>query len=194
MYRKYGKRALDFTIALIGLIILAIPMIIIAVCIVIDSGWPIIFRQERVGKKQKVFTIYKFRTMINHAYEIGGIVNSANDSRITRIGAALRRTSLDELPQLINILKGDMAIIGPRPILPVEFEEFKDEEKYKTRHDVLPGLFCTVDIDYRASASRKMQMDMDIEYINEMSFVNDLRVFLGVIKTVVSGKNVYREE
>ena len=129
MYRKYGKRALDFTIALIGLIILAIPMIIIAVCIVIDSGWPIIFRQERVGKKQKVFTIYKFRTMINHAYEIGGIVNSANDSRITRIGAALRRTSLDELPQLINILKGDMAIIGPRPILPVEFEEFKDEEK-----------------------------------------------------------------
>lgn len=194
MYRKYGKRALDFTIALIGLIILAIPMIIIAVCIVIDSGWPIIFRQERVGKKQKVFTIYKFRTMINHAYEIGGIVNSANDSRITRIGAALRRTSLDELPQLINILKGDMAIIGPRPILPVEFEEFKDEEKYKTRHDVLPGLFCTVDIDYRASASRKMQMDMDIEYINEMSFANDLRVFLGVIKTVVSGKNVYREE
>lgn len=194
MYRKYGKRALDFTIALIGLIILAIPMVIIAVCIVIDSGWPIIFRQERVGKKQKVFTIYKFRTMINHAYEIGGIVNSANDSRITRIGAALRRTSLDELPQLINILKGDMAIIGPRPILPVEFEEFKDEEKYKTRHDVLPGLFCTVDIDYRASASRKMQMDMDIEYINEMSFANDLRVFLGVIKTVVSGKNVYREE
>lgn len=194
MYRKYGKRALDFTIALIGLIILAIPMIIIAVCIVIDSGWPIIFRQERVGKKQKEFTIYKFRTMINHAYEIGGIVNSANDSRITRIGGALRRTSLDELPQLINILKGDMAIIGPRPILPVEFEEFKDEEKYKTRHDVLPGLFCTVDIDYRASASRKMQMDMDIEYINEMSFANDLRVFLGVIKTVVSGKNVYREE
>ena len=194
MYRKYGKRALDFTIALIGLIILAIPMIIIAVCIVIDSGWPIIFRQERVGKKQKVFTIYKFRTMINHAYEIGGIVNSANDSRITRIGAALRRTSLDELPQLINILKGDMAIIGPRPILPVEFEEFKDKEKYKTRHDVLPGLFCTVDIDYRASASRKMQMDMDIEYINEMSFANDLRVFFGVIKTVVSGKNVYREE
>nr|WP_308668983.1 sugar transferase [uncultured Agathobacter sp.] len=194
MYRKYGKRALDFTIALIGLIILAIPMIIIAVCIVIDSGWPIIFRQERVGKKQKVFTIYKFRTMINHAYEIGGIVNSANDSRITRIGGVLRRTSLDELPQLFNILKGDMAIIGPRPILPVEFEEFKDEEKYKARHDVLPGLFCTVDIDYRASASRKMQMDMDIEYINEMSFANDLRVFLGVIKTVVSGKNVYREE
>lgn len=194
MYRKYGKRALDFTIALIGLIILAIPMIIIAVCIVIDSGWPIIFRQERVGKKQKVFTIYKFRTMINHAYEIGGIVNSANDARITRIGGALRRTSLDELPQLFNIIKGDMAIIGPRPILPVEFEEFKDEEKYKIRHDVLPGLFCTVDIDYRASASRKMQMDMDIEYINEMSFANDLRVFLGVIKTVVSGKNVYREE
>ena len=194
MYRKYGKRALDFTIALIGLIILAIPMIIISVCIVIDSGWPIIFRQERVGKRQKVFTIYKFRTMINHAYEMGGIVNSASDSRITRIGGALRRTSLDELPQLFNILKGDMAIIGPRPILPVEFEEFKDEEKYKTRHDVLPGLFCTVDIDYRASASRKMQMDMDIEYINEMSFANDLRVFLGVIKTVVSGKNVYREE
>ena len=197
MYRKLGKRLIGFTIALVGIIVLALPMIVIALLIRLDSKGPVIFKQERLGKNKKVFTIYKFRTMINHAYEIGGIANSSSDSRITKVGAVLRRTSLDELPQMFNILKGDMAIIGPRPILPIEFAEFKDHPKcqeYEKRHDILPGLFCTVDIDYRASASRELQFEMDLEYIETLSLKNDIKYFFQIIKTVVSGKNVYREE
>ena len=194
MYRKFGKRVVDFTIALIGIIVLAIPMLIIGLMIRLDSKGPVIFKQKRLGKDRKIFTIYKFRTMVDHAYEIGGIANSSNDARITKVGAVLRRTSLDELPQMFNILKGDMAIIGPRPILPVEFEEFEGNEAYCRRHDILPGLFCTVDIDYRASASRELQFDMDLEYIDNLSFANDVKYFFQIIKTVVSGKNVYREE
>lgn len=197
MYRNCGKRIIGFIIALMGILILAIPMGIIALLIRFDSKGPIIFRQQRMGKNGKIFTIYKFRTMIDHAYEIGGIANSSNDSRITKVGALLRRTSLDELPQMFNILKGDMAIIGPRPILPVEVEEFQDHPKYEEyikRHDILPGLFCTVDIDYRASASRELQFEMDLEYIKTLSLKNDIKYFFQIIKTVVSGKNVYREE
>lgn len=197
MYKKVGKRVIDFIIALLGIIILAIPMLIIAILIHFDSKGPVIFRQERLGKNRRVFTIYKFRTMVNNAYEIGGIANSASDSRITKVGAILRRTSLDELPQMFNILKGDMAIIGPRPILPVEFAEFEGHEKYHEydkRHDVLPGLFCTVDIDYRASASRELQFEMDLEYIKNISFINDIKYCFQIVGTVVSGKNVYREE
>lgn len=197
MYKSFGKRLIGFVIALAGIMVLAVPMLIIAILIKLDSKGPVIFKQERLGKNRQIFTIYKFRTMVNHAYEIGGIANSSNDARITKVGAVLRRTSLDELPQMFNILKGDMAIIGPRPILPVEFEEFEGHEKYleyDKRHDVLPGLFCTVDIDYRASASRELQFEMDLDYIQNLSLANDIKYFFQIIKTVVSGKNVYREE
>ena len=197
MYKNVGKRIIDFMIALVGIVILAIPMLIIALLIHFDSKGSVIFKQERLGKNRKVFTIYKFRTMVNNAYEIGGIANSSNDARITKVGAVLRRTSLDELPQMFNILKGDMAIIGPRPILPIEFAEFEGHDRYEefdVRHSILPGLFCTVDIDYRASASRELQFEMDLEYIRDLSLVNDIKYFFQIIKTVVSGKNVYREE
>lgn len=194
MYRRCFKRILDCVISMVGLIVCIIPMLSIAVAIKLDSKGPALFKQKRVGKNEEVFTIYKFRTMCVNAYEMGGIARKANDSRITRVGAVLRRTSLDELPQMINIIKGDMAIIGPRPILPVEFDEYKDNKKYRQRHNVLPGLFCTVDIDLRASATREQQFDMDIDYIRHISFSRDLMYFFQIIKTVVSGKNVYREE
>ena len=194
MYRRYFKRMIGCFISITGMIVCVIPMLIIALAIKIDSKGPALFKQKRLGKNEQVFTIYKFRTMCVNAYEIGGIANSSNDSRITRVGAILRRTSLDERPQMINIIKGDMAIIGPRPILPIEFEEYKNNKKYRHRHDVLPGLFCTVDIDFRASATRKQQFDMDIDYIRSMSFHRDMKYFCQIIKTVISGKNVYREE
>lgn len=194
MYRSCFKRMIDCFLSVTGLIVCAIPMLIIALAIKIDSKGPVLFKQKRIGKNEQVFTIYKFRTMCVNAYEIGGIANSSNDSRITRVGAVLRRTSLDELPQMINIIKGDMAIIGPRPILPVEFKQYKNNKKYRHRHDVIPGLFCTVDIDLRASATREQQFDMDIDYIRNISFHSDLKYFCQIIKTVVSGKNVYREE
>lgn len=193
MYKKIGKRVIGFWLSVIGLIVCAIPMAIIAILIRIDSKGPIIFKQKRLGKHQKIFTVYKFRTMCDHAYEMGGVATRSDDVRITRIGAILRRTSLDELPQMINIIKGDMAIIGPRPILPIEFKEYRNNERYVHRYDALPGLFCTVDLINRA-AERKQQFEMDADYVDCMNLVLDIRIFFGIISTVISGKNVYREE
>lgn len=194
MYRIFGKRAIGIFLSLCGLIVCCIPMLIIALVIKLTSKGPAIFKQERLGKKQKVFTVYKFRTMVNHAYEMGGVATRSDDARITKVGAFLRRTSLDELPQMINILKGDMAIIGPRPILPEEFEPFKDNKRYCRRYDILPGMFCTVDIDYRSSSDRDLQFTMDAEYADQMSLILDVKTFFSIIAPVVSGKNVYKEE
>ena len=194
MYRLFGKRVIGFILSLLGLIVCCIPMLIIAVVIKLTSKGPAIFKQERLGKKQKVFTVYKFRTMVNHAYEMGGVATRSDDARITKVGAFLRRTSLDELPQMINILKGDMAIIGPRPILSVEFEPYKDNKRYCRRYDILPGMFCTVDVDYRSSSDRNLQFTMDAEYADQMSLKLDVKTFFSIIAPVVTGKNVYKEE
>lgn len=193
MYRHFFKRLIDCLLSLAGLIVCGIPMLIIAVMIKTTKG-PVIFKQERLGKNEKHFTVYKFRTMVDKAYEKGGLATRSDDPRITKVGAFLRRTSLDELPQMINILKGDMAIIGPRPILPWEFDGFRENPVYRKRHDVLPGLFCSVDIELRASADRDTQFKMDAEYADNVTFSNDFKLFFGVLKTVVTGKNVYREE
>ena len=194
MYKKYCKRIIGFVLSFCGLIICSIPMLIISIAILSTSKGPVIYKQERLGKNEKHFTVYKFRTMIDKAYEKGGLATRSDDPRITRVGAFLRRTSLDELPQMINIIKGDMAIIGPRPILPWEFDGYRNNPVYKKRHSVLPGLFCSVDIKLRASADRDTQFRMDSEYANNITFFNDLKLFFCVLKTVISGKNVYREE
>lgn len=194
MYKKYLKRPLDTFLAICGVIVLGIPMLIIGILVKLDSEGPVLFKQKRLGKNLQPFTVYKFRTMCNHAYEIGGLVKCSNDSRITDIGEKLRRTSLDELPQFFNIIKGDMAIIGPRPILDWEFEDYKSNSQYMTRYNVLPGMFCTVDLDFRAEADRDLQFTMDAEYVKSITFIKDYRIFFGILKTVISGKNVYKEE
>lgn len=194
MYRQFFKAFIDITLSVIGLIVCCIPMIIIAIVIKCESKGPALFKQKRLGRYQKVFTVYKFRTMCDHAFEKGGVASSEQDSRITKVGKFLRKTSLDEIPQLINIIKGEMAIIGPRPILQFEFEEYKDSARYVHRYDAKPGMFCTVDIDLRATATREQQFEMDAEYVDKMSFWLDFKVFFGIIKTVVLGKNVYKEQ
>lgn len=194
MYRHFFKRLISVTLAVCGLIICAIPMVIIAIAIKLDSNGPILFCQVRLGKGQKEFTIYKFRTMCDHAYEMGGIATSASDSRITKVGAFLRRTSLDELPQMFNILNSTMAIIGPRPILKWEFDEYRDNPIYAKRYDVLPGMFCTVDVNYRATADRETQFEMDAQYVENMSFNLDVTIFFRILESVIRGKNVYKED
>lgn len=194
MYRRFIKRFIDTLLAVGGLIVFCIPMVIIAIWIKIDSKGPVFFRQERLGKGMKPFNIFKFRTMCDHAYEMGGIATSSNDSRITRVGALLRRTSLDELPQMFNIINGTMAIIGPRPILDWEFEPYKENKEYCKRYNVKAGMFCTVDVDYRASADRDLQFKMDAEYADNVSFALDVKTFFSIIKTVVKGDNVYVED
>lgn len=193
MYRHFIKALIDITLSVIGLIVCCIPMLIIAIAIKYESKGPALFKQKRLGKNQKVFTVYKFRTMCDHAFEKGGVASSESDSRITKVGKFLRKTSLDEIPQMINIIIGEMAIIGPRPILPFEFEDYKDNTRYAHRYDAKPGMFCTVDIDLRATATREQQFEMDADYVDKMSFCLDFKVFFGIIKTVVLGKNVYKE-
>lgn len=194
MYKHCLKRIIDTLLAIGGLIVFCIPMALIAIWIKIDSKGPALFKQVRLGKGMKPFTVFKFRTMCNHAYEMGGIAKSSNDSRITKVGAFLRRTSLDELPQMFNIINGTMAIIGPRPILDWEFKPYKDNKEYCKRYDVKAGMFCTVDIDYRASADRDLQFKMDAEYADNVSFALDVKTFFSIIRTVIKGDNVYVED
>lgn len=194
MYRHFFKRLIDTCLALCGLVVCCVPMVIIAIAIKLDSKGPVLFKQVRLGKGMKPITVFKFRTMCDHAYEMGGIATSASDSRITKVGSFLRRTSLDELPQMFNILNGTMAIIGPRPILDWEFEEYKDKNpRYIKRYDVKAGMFCTVDIKYRASADRDLQFTMDADYAFSVSFVLDFKTFFQIINSVIKGSNVYKE-
>ena len=193
MYRHFFKRLIDTCLALCGLVVCCVPMVIIAIAIKLDSKGPVLFKQVRLGKGMKPITVFKFRTMCDHAYEMGGIATSASDSRITKVGAFLRRTSLDELPQMFNILNGTMAIIGPRPILDWEFEEYKDNRRFCKRYDALPGMFCTVDL-WKRAALREDQFEMDAEYVDKMSLAIDLKTFFGVIAPVLKGSHVYRDE
>lgn len=194
MYKHFFKRFIDCTLSILGLIVLGIPMLIIAICIKCDSKGPVFFKQERLGKGMKPFTVYKFRTMCDHAYEMGGIATSASDSRITKVGAFLRRTSLDELPQMFNIINGTMAIIGPRPILDWEFEEYRDKNpRYIKRYDVKQGMFCTVDVVDRA-ALRDVQFEMDADYAENLSFALDFKTFIGIIAPVLMQKGIYKNE
>lgn len=193
MYKHFFKRVISLFLAICGLVICAIPMVLIAIVIKWDSKGPALFKQKRLGKGQKLITVYKFRTMCQGAFEKGGVASSETDSRITRVGAILRRTSLDELPQMFNILNGTMAIIGPRPILDFEFEPYKDNARFCKRYDVLPGMFCTVDLDLRATADRETQFKMDAEYVDKISFLLDAKTFFGIISTVILGKNVYKD-
>ncbi len=139
---KYFKRFMDFTIALIALFILFVPLLIVAILIKLDSKGPVIFKQERLGKSGVPFMIWKFRSMCVGAEKQGtGVYSYKGDSRITRVGRVIRATSIDELPQLVNILKGDMALIGPRPALtyhPWTFEQYTEHQKHM--FDVLPGV------------------------------------------------------
>lgn len=194
MYRLFFKQIIDCALSILGLIVCCIPMLIIAIAIKADSKGPVLFKQRRLGKGMKPFTVFKFRTMCDHAYEMGGIATSSTDSRITKVGAFLRRTSLDELPQMFNIINGTMAIIGPRPILDWEFEPYKENKEYCKRYDVKAGMFCTVDVDYRASADRDLQFKMDAEYTDNVSFALDTKTFISIIKTVIKGDNVYKDD
>lgn len=193
MYKHFFKRVIDLFISLCGIIVLIIPMAVIAIIIKLDSSGPAIFKQKRTGIKQKSITVFKFRTMCDHAYEKGGIATSESDNRITKVGKFLRRSSLDELPQLFNILIGQMSIIGPRPILDWEFAENNNKPEYIKRFDVRPGLFCTVDVEHR-NADRDLQFEMDAKYADECSFLLDVTTFFKVINTVVTGKGVYKDE
>lgn len=196
MYKVILKPILSKIITIILIILLWPLMLIIALLIKIDSPGRVFFIQKRMGKNGQVFNILKFRSMKENAfYEGSGAYTYENDPRITGIGRFIRKTSLDELPQLFNIVSGKMCFIGPRPLLPdipLKYEEYPEE--YKLRFAILPGMFCLVDARYRAEASFDTQCIMDVEYAKNISFINDIRILIGTAKMVFLRKGIYNEQ
>ncbi|MCA9765825.1 MAG: sugar transferase [Carnobacterium sp.] len=185
MYNKYIKRWLDFFLALIGLIILSPAFLFIIIAIKLDSKGPVLFRQERVGKNKKIFKIYKFRTMkIDTPDDVPTHLLEDPNFFITRFGKILRKTSVDELPQILNILKGQMSIIGPRPALWNQYDLIRERDKYKA-NDIYPGLTGWAQINGRDELSIQKKALLDGEYVKKLSFLFDVKCFIGTILSVV---------
>ncbi len=183
------KRALDFIFALIAIIILLPLGLIIAVLIMVENKGAAIFKQTRAGKDAKPFVFYKFRSMRADADPFGSSPNSNEDPRITRIGRVLRETSLDELPQLWNILNGDMSLVGPRPLYISQIDEWTSSQK--RRLEVKPGLTGLAQISGRGSLTIEQKLDLDVEYVNNRSFLLDCKIVFVTFMQVVCRKGIY---
>lgn len=182
IYRNYFKRPMDFLLSLIAIIALSPVLLIVAFLVRIKLGSPVIFKQERPGLKEKIFTLYKFRTMTDEKNKLGGLL--PDSVRLTKFGKFLRSTSLDELPELFNILKGDMSIIGPRPLLVQYLPLYNEYQKH--RHDVRPGLSGWAQVNGRNAINWNDKFYLDLEYVDDVSFVGDLKIiFLTLVKVFV---------
>ncbi len=191
---KYVKRILDLVLALICIIVFTIPMIIIAIAIKLDSRGPVFFKQERTGLHGKSFKLYKFRSMVvdNDVHDF------SKEDKHTKVGNFLRKTSLDELGQLINIIKGDMSFIGPRPWIPDYYDAMNEVQRH--RCDVLPGITGLAQARGRNNITIFQKINYDLEYVENFSFKEDIKVVFLTIKTVLSkegadaGKNTIHNE
>lgn len=172
IYEKYLKRPQDFLCALLGIIVLSPVLLVTAVVVRLKLGTPVLFKQKRPGLNGKVFDLYKFRTMTDQKDKEGNLL--PDKERLTSFGRKLRATSLDELPELFNILKGDMAVIGPRPLL-VQYLPLYNAHQ-KRRHDVRPGLSGLAQISGRNAISWEEKFNIDVEYVDNVSFKGDWRI------------------
>ena len=190
MYRAFFKRAADIVLSFMGLMVFWPFLLIIAAAIKIDSAGPAIFKQRRLGKNAKEFYIYKFRTMVVNA-ETGGVYSNNKDPRITRVGNILRKTSLDELPQLINILRGDMSLIGFRPPLtyhPWPLDEYTAEQK--KMFDVRPGITGWAQVNGRKDVEWNKRIQFNVWYVDNLSFLLDVKIFfLTIVKVFTNADN-----
>lgn len=189
IYEKLVKRIIDIIFAFSALVILCPVLIITALLVRFRIGSPILFKQKRPGLHEKVFTLYKFRTMTNERNEKGELL--PDHVRLTRFGRFLRSTSLDELPQLINIIKGDLSIIGPRPLLVSYLPLYNDEQR--KRHNVRPGLVGLAGVRGRNAQGWDEKFKSDIEYVNNISFIMDLKIFVLAIITVLKRSGVNQD-
>lgn len=196
----FCKRSLDIVFSLLVLILLSPFFLITVIAIKLESRGPAVFSQNRVGKDGKIFKMYKFRSMYNNAEDIkkhlmdynetdGPVFKIKNDPRITKVGKVIRKYSIDEFMQFFNVLKGDMSIVGPRPALPAEVETY-DDFAIK-RLSVKPGLTCYWQIGGRSNLKFDEWMRLDVKYINEMNFLNDLKIILLTIPAVLKGDGAY---
>ena len=185
-YVNHAKRPLDFILSLCAILLLLPVLLIIAALVRIKLGTPVIFRQERPGLNGNIFTLYKFRTMTDKRTENGELL--PDSMRITKLGRILRSLSLDELPELYNILKGEMSFIGPRP-LAVEYLPYYNKEESR-RHDVKPGLSGLAQINGRNSTTWELRFNYDIIYVDNITFLGDLKIFLKTILKVIQRSGI----
>jgi len=199
-YRRYGKRCLDVLGAMVALVLVLPFLPVLALIIKLSSPGPILYRSIRLGQDGRPFVFYKFRSMVDGAHESrkymlhmneaeGPVFKISNDPRITRVGAFLRRSSVDEIPQLWNVLRGDMSLVGPRPPIPEEVEKY--EPWQKRRLDVNPGITCLWQISGRSNLGFEEWMRLDIQYIEHRSFALDCKILLETIPVVLSRDGAY---
>ena len=186
MYKKFFKRFFDIILSLLAIIILSPVYIIISILVLIFMGWPILFKQPRPGKNEKIFNMYKFRTMTNKKDEKGNLL--PDDQRLPKFGKFLRKTSLDELPEFFCILFGKMSFIGPRPLL-VKYLPYYTEEEHH-RHDVRPGLTGWAQCNGRNAVNWDDRFKLDLEYVNNLSFKMDMKVIFKTIKVVLKSEGI----
>jgi len=188
MYKHFFKRFFDIVFSFLGLIVAAIPMLIIAIAIKIDSKGPVIFKQERLGRKGKVFKILKFRSMCVGAEQTGsGVYSGKGDTRVTKVGNLLRKTSLDEIPQLFSVLKGDMSFIGPRPPLtyhPWTLDKYTEEQK--RMFEVRPGITGWAQINGRKDVEWNKRIKLNVWYVDHVSMWLDIKILFKTVFKVFS--------
>ncbi|MEA4805507.1 MAG: sugar transferase [Acetobacterium wieringae] len=177
---------MDFCLSLAAIIVLSPVFFVLVLLIRKKLGHPVLFKQKRPGLNEKVFTLYKFRTMTDQRDEQGALL--PDDKRLTKFGSFLRSTSLDELPELVNVLKGDMAVIGPRPLL-VQYLPLYNE-KQKRRHEVRPGLSGLAQVNGRNAISWEAKFDLDVEYVDSISFLEDWKIILLTLKKVFKREGI----
>lgn len=189
MYKKYVKRCLDFLLSLCGIVVLSPVLAVLAVLVRVKLGSPVLFRQERPGKDEKIFTLCKFRTMTDARDEKGELL--PDEVRLTKFGKLLRATSLDELPELFNILKGDMSVIGPRPLLVRYLPRYNAFQR--RRHEVRPGLTGLAQINGRNALTWEEKFAYDVRYVDHLTFAMDVRIFFGTVRAVLKHEGINSE-
>lgn len=194
MYEHFFKRVLDLIFALIGLPFFALLFVFVAPCIILDDGFPIFYNSNRIGQHGKLFKMYKFRSMKNNAPDIrladGSTYNSDDDPRVTKVGRFLRSSSIDELPQFLNVLTGDMSLIGPRPDPPDWINKYPDD--IKVFLNVKPGITGYSQAYFRNSVDAEEKMKNDAFYARNCTFLMDFKIFFKTIETVLLHKNTYK--
>ena len=187
------KRLFDLMSSLIAVVLLSPLLVIISVIIKLSDGGKVLFKQKRGGRNQEHFYIYKFRTMIPNAEKIGlKYKTEENDPRITKVGSFLRKYSLDELPQLINIIKGDMSIVGPRPALPVHTDNYNDYQLQ--RLEVKPGITGLAQINGRNGLTWDEKIEWDLKYVRQASFWLDIKIIFKTVAVILRKDNIYQKE
>lgn len=189
IYRRYIKRLVDIILSLVAIICLSLVFLLVAFLVRVKLGSPVLFKQKRPGMNEKIFLMYKFRTMTDARGENGELL--PDDVRLTKFGKFLRSTSLDELPELFNILKGDMSLVGPRPLL-VQYLPLYNEHQ-KRRHEVRPGLSGLAQVNGRNAIGWKEKFNLDVQYVDNISLVNDIKIIFSTFKKVLVREGINSE-